>query len=97
MKCQNTKAQINVIQKIKYLRIEHNISQIALSDILEISSGQVGSIESPRFQHKYTLKQIKKFCSHINYPFEQIFLDEIEIESPNYTDLLIQKIIEYDE
>lgn len=97
MKFQNTEAQINVIQRIKELRIEHNISQIALSDILGISSGQVGSIESPRFQHKYTLKQIKKFCSYINFPFEQIFLTEAEIKLPNYPDLLIQKIIEYDE
>lgn len=97
MKTQNTEIQINIIQKIKRLRIERKISQITLSDILCISSGQVGSIESPRFQHKYTLKQIDKFCSFINYPFERIFLTEEELSQSNSTQLLIKRIIEYDE
>ena len=96
MKYQNTEAQIKVIQRIKELRIKHGISQIALSDILGISSGQVGSIESPRYRHKYTLKQINKFCLHINCSFERIFLDEVDIKSQNHIELLIQKIIEYD-
>lgn len=97
MKNQNSALQDEIIQKVKSLRTEHNISQLALSNLLEISSGQVGNIESPRFQHKYTLKQIYTFCIHIGYPIERIFLTEEEISAPNHIDLLIQKIIEYDE
>lgn len=88
---------MRIIQKIKELRIQNNISQTGLSEILGISSGQIGSIESPRFQHKYTLKQIYTFCIHIKFPFEEIFLTDKELKRDNYTHLLIQKIIEYDE
>ena len=93
----NNELQDSVIQRIKKLRNERDISQLALSNILNISSGQIGNIESPRFRHKYTLKQIYTFCKYINFPFEQIFLSEDEITAPNSKDLLIKKIIEYDE
>ena len=97
MNSQNQHFKDAIIQKIKQLRTDHNISQLALSDILEISSGQVGNIESSRFQHKYTLKQIYTFCTHIGYPIENVFLTAEEISAVNHIDLLIQKIIEYDE
>lgn len=93
----NSDLQDSVIQKIRTLRHEQNISQFALSGILNISSGQIGNIESQRFSHKYTLKQIYTFCSYIGYPFERIFLSEEEAKSSNSNELLIKKIIEYDE
>lgn len=92
----NNKLQDAVIQKIRKLRTERNISQSALSNILNISSGQIGNIESPRFRHKYTLKQIYTFCKYIKFPFELIFLTEQEAKSANNKDLLIERIIEYD-
>lgn len=95
MERQNSSYQDSIIQKIKTLRIERNISQNALSDILNISSGQVGNIESPRFQHKYTLKQIYVFCEFINYPIEQIFMSEEELSLNNNIEILIKKIIDY--
>ena len=97
MKSQNSDIEEQIIQKIKKLRLERNISQSALGDILGISHGQVGNIESPRFQHKYTIKQIYTFCSFINYPFEQVFLSEKELSSKNHLKILIEKIINYDE
>lgn len=93
----NNKLQDAVIQKIRKLRTERNISQSALSNILNISSGQIGNIESPRFRHKYTLKQIYTFCKYIKFPFELIFLTEQEAKSANNKDLLIERIIEYDQ
>lgn len=93
---QNNEIQYAIIQKIKALRIEHNISQTVLSEILGISSGQVGNIESSRFPHKYTLKQIYSFCSYIDYPVENIFLSEADLKSFNKCEQLIKKIIEYD-
>lgn len=97
MEQKNTKIEEQVIQTIRKLRMERNISQLAMSNILGISDGQVGNIESPRYQHKYTLKQIYTFCSFIEYPFEKIFLSENEISSKNHINLLIEKIIQYDE
>lgn len=83
--------------KIRKLRLERNISQMALSDILDVSDGQIGNIESPRFQHKYTLKQIYTFCTFIDYPFEKVFLSDEELASKNSIALLIKKIIQYEE
>ena len=83
--------------KIRELRLERNISQMALSDILNVSDGQIGNIESPRFQHKYTLKQIYTFCTFIDYPFEKVFLSDEELASKNSIALLIKKIIQYEE
>lgn len=97
MEQKNTKIEEQVIQTIRKLRMERNISQLAMSNILGISDGQVGNIESPRYQHKYTLKQIYTFCSFIEYPFEKIFLSENEISSKNHINILIEKIIQYDE
>lgn len=97
MKSKNSPIEELVIQKIKQLRIERNISQLALSDILGISDGQIGNIESPRYQHKYTLKQIYTFCSFIEYPFERIFLSDEELNSNKYINTLITKIIQYEE
>lgn len=97
MKSKNSEIEEQVIHKIKQLRIERNISQLALSDILGISDGQIGNIESPRYQHKYTLKQIYTFCSFIEYPFEKIFLTDEELSSNKYINTLIIKIIQYEE
>ena len=97
MKSKNSPIEELVIQKIKQLRIERNISQLALSDILGISDGQIGNIESPKYQHKYTLKQIYTFCTFIEYPFEKIFLTDEELNSNKYINTLITKIIEYEQ
>lgn len=96
MDYKNTEAEEIIIQKIKALRIDRNISQLALSQILGVSDGQIGNIESPRFQHKYTLKHIYAFCKFIDYPFERVFLTDEELEAENKTELLIEKIIEYE-
>ena len=97
MEVKNSDIQTQVIQKIKRLRIERGISQQALSDILGISDGQVGNIESPKFQHKYTLKQLYDFCEFVKYPLELLFLTKEELSSKDAINLLINKIIRYDE
>lgn len=96
MDYKNSETEVLIIQRIKALRIEHNISQLALSHVLGVSDGQIGNIESPRFQHKYTLKQIYDFCKFIDYPFEKVFLTDDELDADNKIDLLIEKIIDYE-
>ena len=89
--------QEKVIRSIRELRMQRGISQRSLGDILGISDGQVGNIESPRFKHKYTLKQIYDFCDFVQYPFENLFLTDEELKSNNAIKLLITKIVQYDE
>lgn len=97
MTSKNSEIQEQVIQTIKRLRTERGISQLALSNILGISDGQVGNIESPKYQHKYTLKQLYDFCSFVQYPFENLFLSKDELQSKEAIRILIDKIIKYDE
>ena len=91
-----TEMQDIVIQKIKALRLKHGISQSSLGVILNISNGQIGNIESPKYQHKYTLRQIYMFCKHIGYPLERIFLSEEESTCQDVCELLIKRLIEYE-
>ena len=79
MKTESVDYQDEIIQRIKKLREERNISQSRLSEILNISRGQVGNIENPRYSHKYTLKQIVTICKHLDYPIEKIFIPEKSI------------------
>ena len=97
MHSKKTEIEERIILKVKELRIARNISQLELSSILGISSGLVGNIESPRFQHKYTLKQLHQFCTAIDFPFEKLFLTDEELTSDNSIKVLIEKIIQYDE
>ncbi|MCF0200155.1 MAG: helix-turn-helix transcriptional regulator [Bacteroidales bacterium] len=97
MKIPNTAIQQEIINKIKELRLQHGISQVDLADILCVSYGHIGNIESLKFQHKYTIKQLYSFCVHIGYPIEKLFLSDIELLESNHIELLIKKIIEYDE
>lgn len=97
MQSKKTEIAEKIIFKVKELRIARNISQLELSSILSISNGLVGNIESPRFPHKYTLKQLYQFCTAIEYPFEKLFLTDEEMASDNSIKFLIEKIIQYDE
>lgn len=72
--------QDKIIQTIKKIRLEKNISQAKLSELLGISRGQIGNIENPNYPHKYTLKQIVAICKHLDYPIEKIFIPEMTIE-----------------
>lgn len=96
MDFKNTDIQTQVIQIIKKLRVERGISQSSLSKILGVSDGQIGNIESPKYQHKYTFKQLYDFCSFVEYPFESLFLSDDELESKDAIRILIERIIEYD-
>lgn len=67
-----------------------------MSDLIGVSDGQVGNIESPRAPQKYTLKQIYTFCSFIGYPIEKIFLTEEDQNDKQVINKIIERIIEYD-
>jgi putative transcriptional regulator len=89
--------QLQVINIIRELRQANELSQAGLSDVLNISYGLIGNIESTKFDQKYTLKQLQQACNHFNYPFTKLFLTEKELSKTNdeIIELLINKIIEY--
>lgn len=61
-----TDFQNQIILRLKELREEHNISQANMAQLLGISTGQLGNIESYKRAHKYTLKQIMTLCDKYN-------------------------------
>lgn len=92
-----TKYQIEIISRIRRLREERNYSQWKIAALLGISNGQVGSIESLRAPHKYTLAQIYSICTEFDYPIEHLFLEESDYsESRNIITILISKIVMYE-
>ena len=94
----NVEYQDRVIQTIKRIRLEKNISQAKLSELLGISRGQIGNIENPNYTHKYTLKQIVTICKHLDYPIEKIFLPEKTIapECSIAINALMESVIRYE-
>lgn len=95
---ENIDYQDKIIQTIKRIRIERDISQAKLSEMLGISRGQVGNIENPNYPHKYTLKQIVAICRHLDYPIEKIFIPEMTIapECSNAINALMESVIRYE-
>lgn len=87
-----------VINRIRQLREERGYTQNKIADILGISDGQMGNIESPKTAHKYTLAHIRQICKAFNVPIEQIFLEDKELKRDRDTiDLLIEKIVKYEQ
>lgn len=89
-----TDFQNEVINRIRLLRTNNEISQIGLANIIEVSNGQIGNIESPKFRHKYTLKQLYLIAKYFNVtPY--FLLTGITDEADS--DSLLKALIKYDE
>ncbi len=93
-----TDIQLQVINTIRELRNDNALSQAGLADILGISYGLIGNIESPKYSQKYTIKQLYELAKFFDVPFEKLFLTDEEMKGNkrNIIDLLIKKIAEYD-
>lgn len=91
---QKSDYQIEIINRIRKLRLEKDVSQIVLANIIDVSNGQIGNIESPKFQHKYTLKQLYQIAIHFNVSMDWILTGEDNILSTNE---IIKALIKYDE
>lgn len=62
-----TPIDIYVIEKVKEMRTERNISQEDLSIALEFkSNGFVGQVESPNYMKKYNLQHLNKLALVFN-------------------------------
>ena len=89
-----TEYQLEVISRIRKLRIENEVSQVGLANLIDISNGQIGNIESPKFQHKYTLKQLDLIAKYFKVSIEYLLTGSNESLSSTQ---LIEALIKYDE
>ena len=94
MEVLKTQYQIEIINRIRFLRIEKNISQIKLANILNVSTGYIGNVESTKFRHKYTLKQLCELSKFFNITLDFLFTGKnVSLTKEQ----LINNIIDYDE
>lgn len=68
--------EIYVIEKIKDLRVQNNMSQAEFAFILGVSASFIGKVESNKMSSKYNLNHINKIAKHFNVS-PQIFIPEI--------------------
>ena len=87
-----TAFQNEVVFRIKLLREKNGYSQSRIAELLGLSSGQVGNIETPKQPHKYTLAQL---CKKFDIPIEQLFCSSQEEAEKISIKELVHKIIEY--
>ena len=93
-----TEYQIEIISKVRKLREANQYSQIQLANYLGLSDGQIGNVESLRYSQKYILSQLYRICKLFNIPIEHLFIKDSEYTGDvDIVDLLIQKIIQYEE
>lgn len=85
-----------IIHRIRLLREERGYTQGKIANIIGISNGQMGNIESPKTTHKYTIAQIQRICKEFKIPIEQIFLEDDDFTKDiDIISLLIDKIVKY--
>ena len=70
--------QIMVINRVKMLRVERNVSQQQLAAVLDATNGTIGNIESLKNTNKYTLKQLNAIAKYFAVPIESFFMSEGE-------------------
>ncbi len=86
--------QLKVVNRVRDLRISKDISQIKIANLLDVSNGYVGNVESPKFQHKYTLKQLWVLSKYFNVSLDYLLTGNNKELSKEE---LINKLISYDE
>lgn len=89
-----TEYQLEVISRIRKLRIENEVSQVGLANLIDISNGQIGNIESSKYQHKYTLKQLYLIAQYFKVSMEYLLTGSNESLNSSQ---LIEALIKYDE
>ncbi|GGA95678.1 helix-turn-helix domain-containing protein [Mucilaginibacter rubeus] len=65
-----------VIEKVKILRQEQNISQQKLSQLIGFSEGFIGNIENPRLHEKYNIKHLNLLAKALNCSPKDFFPDQ---------------------
>lgn len=94
-----TNYQLSIINRLRDLRQERNLSQAQVATSLGISTGQMGNIETPKASHKYTIGQIYAICNEFKISVADIFLSDEERKLPtnDQINILIKNIVEYEQ
>ena len=74
MAVSKTDYQIEVINRVRTLRMKRECSQQQMAQLLGITNGSVGNIESLHYGNKYTLRQLSKIAKHFGVPIESFFM-----------------------
>jgi len=61
-----SKIELYVIDKVREIRTEKNISQLELADRIGVSPGFIGQVESFKQNAKYNLNHINKIAEVLN-------------------------------
>ena len=88
-----TDFQNEVVNRVRKLRTEKAVSQVGLAKLIDVGNGQIGNIESPKFPHKYTIKQLYVIARCFNVSIGYLFTgnnDTLTVEN------LIEILIKYD-
>lgn len=88
-----TDYQLEVLLRIKQLRLNAQLSQPKLADLLDVTNGQIGNIESANQPQKYTLAQIVRLCEEFGCTINSIFTGKNTCTQ----DELIAAIVRYEE
>lgn len=59
-----TKIEWYVIDKVKDLRESKNMSQAVIADVIGVSNGFIGKVESKSYTNKYNLNHINSFAKY---------------------------------
>ncbi len=86
-----TEFQQNLVAKIKKLREEKGLRQADMAKCLGVSPGHIGNVESYKYDHKYTLKQLSTICKFLDYSLPMLLCEQ---EEPNYADF-IDSLVRY--
>lgn len=57
-----TKIEQYIIDKVKEIRIEKNLSQAELARLIDVSEGFIGNVESKNYRAKYNLNHLNEFA-----------------------------------
>lgn len=61
-----TEIETFVIERVKEIRTEKNISQADLASLIDVSIGFIGKVESFKYNTKYNLNHINNIAKALN-------------------------------
>ncbi len=61
-----TEIETFVIERVKKIRTEKNISQADLASLMDVSIGFIGKVESFKYNTKYNLNHINNIAKALN-------------------------------
>lgn len=76
-----SKFELSVIDRIRQLRIQRNLSQDDLAAFLNTSRGFIGQVESPNSPSKYNLNHINKLAQELDCSPKDFFPDRFVAET----------------